>query len=220
MIEECRQSYGGIYEPYLGKINGKLTVMYADDRESLAYQYIIAETWNGSSWTNKRIISNGYKHNSRDGMPAWIKLSNGTYALVIESSKYSNNGHPFIIQLLYSLDGVNWSEPKDIYIPYSWGKKAAAPGIAELPTGQIVISFQTNEDYTGVITDSNKDSDGVNGMKTIYSDGTYITKLTKDYFSKAEYVLSNNRGVWTGIYYYNRYLYAGVNNVIKRVKIY
>ena len=202
----------GYWEPYLGLINGKLTVLYSNDIKSSSWQNIESLTWNGSSWTNNTIISNGKVHKSRDGMPSWIKLSNGTYALVIESSKYRNNNHPFVIQLLYSKDGINWSNPKDIYIPSSKGSKAAAPGIAELSNGQIVISFQTDED-------SNKKGDNFSICKTIYSDGTNIELLTNNNFSKPEKVFNNTTGMWPSIHYNKNYLYVAGGSNFKKLNI-
>ena len=202
----------GYWEPFLGKINDKLTVLYANDISSNNWQNIESLTWNGSSWNNKKVISNGKKHNSRDGMPAWIKLSDGTYVLLIESSKYRNNNHPFVIQMLYSKNGINWSTPKDIYIPSGKGSKAAAPGVVELSTGQIVISFQTDED-------SKSKGDDKSVCKTIYSDGTKIESITKKSFSKAEKVFTGTNGIWSGINYYNGWLYVSGGSKFKRLKV-
>ena len=201
----------GYWEPYLGLINNNLTVFYANDSKSSNWQNIESLTWNGSSWTNKQIISNGKSHNSRDGMPVWTRLSNGTYALVMESSKYRRN-HPFVIQILYSKDGVKWSNPKDIYIPNGKGSKASAPGIVELPNGQLVVSFQTDED-------SNKKGDIYSICKTIYSDGTNIELVTKNNFSKSETVFTTTSGMWPAIHYNNNWLYVAGGDKFKKISV-
>jgi len=217
VLEYTGSTSRGVWEPYLGILNGKLTCFYANDStkvvSSSSYQNIEYLVWNGSSWTNRTIVSNGKNHNSRDGMPVWTRLSTGEYVIIIESSKYRNSYHPFVIQLLYSDDGINWSNPVDVYIPTSKNSKAAAPGIIEIPsTNQLVISFQTDEDAT-------KKGDSYSVMKTIYStvsfkelkenikSGNSITNK----FSSSENIFKTPNGastVWTGIHYKNGWLYA------------
>lgn len=198
--------YRGVWEPFLGLINGELTVMYANDSKSSSWQNIESRTWNGTSWSNTKVISNGKNHSSRDGMPSWIKLSSGGYVLVIESSKYRNNNYPFVLQMLYSLDGNNWSEPIDIYIPETKNSKAAGPGIVELSNGELVITFQTDET-------SNKKGDNNSVMKYIYTkkliNNNYdLININKTSFTKSESVFDTPRGIWSGISYKNGWLYA------------
>ena len=202
----------GYWEPYLGLIDNKLTVFYSNDSIANNWQNIESLTWNGTKWTNKRIISNGKEHNSRDGMPSWIKLANGMYALVIESTKYRYDNHPFVIQILYSQNGINWSKPKDVYIPKGKGSRAAAPGIAELPNGQLVVSFQTDED-------SSKKGNDYEICKTIYSDGVSIEHLTKNNFSKSEIVFQTTDGLWPSIHYGNNWLYVAGGSKYKKIQI-
>lgn len=195
----------GYWEPFLGILNGKLVAFYANDsRRDTNYQFIEYRTWNGETWENPVIVSNGDDHSSRDGMPAWTQLRDGTYVLMIESTIYSDEDHPFILQMLYSKDGINWSEPKDIYYPTTKGSKAAGPGIVELPNGQLVISFQTDEDAT-------VKGDSTSVMKTIISDGTSVYDLTHENFSESKNIFGTPDGessLWTGIYYHDGYLYA------------
>jgi len=124
--------------------------------------------WDGLARGNQIIICNGEAHSSRDGMPVWLALSNGYYACVIESAALSD--YPFVIKLLWSGGGVNWSEPVKVYVPNTNNSKAGTPGIAELSSGQIVISFQTDED-------ASVKGDGTSVMKTITSILTDITIL-------------------------------------------
>lgn len=84
------------------------------------------------------------------------------------------------------------------------GSKAGAPGIAELPTGQLVISFQTDED-------ASTKGDSTSVMKTVISDGTEYRKLGTSNFSASDNVFGTPDGessVWTGIWYCDGYLYA------------
>ena len=144
---EPEHNFNGVWEPCLGEMDGKLVCLYANDSTAVTTQQNIESlTWDGSRWTDRRIVSDGEKHDSRDGMPVWTALSRGGYACVIESTKYRDKGYPFVIQLLYSPDGVHWGEPRDVYVPATEGSKAAAPGIAELPDGRLVVTFQTDED--------------------------------------------------------------------------
>ena len=218
----------GVWEPYLGVLNNKLTCFYANDSRNItSYQNIEYLVWNGTSWSNRTIISNGKKHKSRDGMPVWTRLSNGYYIAGIESSKYGST-NPFVIQALVSSDGVNWSEPVDVYIPKTKKSKAAAPGIVELPTKQIVISFQTDEDKSNkgdqysvqkTITSTTDINDIVNAIKS----GTSITNK----FSQSDDVFKGSSTTWGGIYYKNNWLYIAAGgsgskysgSIFKRVKV-
>lgn len=143
---EADGKFKGVWEPFLIVMNGKLTCFYANDSTVVTkYQNIEIRTFDGGKWSNTVIVSNGTKHESRDGMPVVCALSDGGYVLAIESTKYSKK-YPFIIQILYSQDGIEWSEPKDVYIPKSKGSKAGAPGIAQTSDGRLIITFQTDED--------------------------------------------------------------------------
>ena len=144
---ETDGSFKGIWEPCLGLIGDELVCVYANDSTSVtSKQNIESLTWDGENWSSRRILSNGEEHNSRDGMPVWCQLKDGTYAMVIESTKYRKQDKPFVIQIMYSTDGYNYGKPYDVYISEGEGSKAAAPGICELSDGRIVISFQTDED--------------------------------------------------------------------------
>lgn len=146
--------YKGLWKPFIYEINGELVCFYANDSTAVTdfYQNIERLSFDGEKWCDRKIISEGKSHDSRDGMPVLCRLSKGGYALAIESTRYRKT-YPFIIQLLYSKDGETWSEPKDIYIPKTEGSKAGAPGICETADGRIAVTFQTDED-TSVKGDS------------------------------------------------------------------
>jgi hypothetical protein len=191
--------FRGVWEPCLGMLNGVLTCFYANDSTSVTpQQNIESMRWNGAAWTDRTVVCDGVKHDSRDGMPVWIPLKAGGYALVIESTHLRNRKgkHPFVIRLLYSPDGVTWSDPADIFIPRTDGSKAGAPWIAELDDGRIVVSFQTDED-------SEIKGDGTSVMKTVISDGSPVWELTADKFGPAETVFDVPEGtgaLWGAVY--------------------
>jgi len=206
-VVEYTDSKGGcgVWEPYLGLLNGRLICMYANDHPSVTkYQNIEYLVWNGVEWTERTVISDGNAHKSRDGMPVWCESPDGGYLCIIESTTERNKGYPFVLKLFYSEDGVNWSEPKIIYKPSSKNSKAAAPGVAVLPDGRLAVSFQTDEDAT-----VKGDSQSV--MKIMFSDGTSIKELDKTHFSEPENIFGTPDGessVWSDIFYRDGVIYA------------
>lgn len=223
----------GFFEPHFGIVNDKLTVMYADDfttmltnpRGSVGLnyetQYIVSRTYNEESqtWENRKVILDGTKEKtvgnitdfSRDGMPVFDRLSDGTYVLVVEGTyrrKTSGGNNPFIILLSYSKDGITWSNPVEVYVPKGDGTKASAPYICVTKDDRIVISFQTDEDSYKY---GKGRGDNVSIMKTIISDGTPIEEINKDSFSEAVNVFGVRPGdlaSWNGMYMHNDTLYC------------
>lgn len=227
----------GVHEPIFGDINGDLVVMYADDfwpmfdnvkgSTNLNHetQYLVEKTWDGSSWANERIVQNGsvsktvasgVTNHSRDGMPGFAALSNGSYVMVMEGTYRRTQGHPFVILMSYSKDGENWSTPIEIYKPHTSGAKAAAPYVTVTKDDRIVVSFQTDEDSVKAGTGT---GDWYSVMKTIVSDGTPVDKITgRGNFYSAESVFNTSNGlasVWPSNYYDKDtdtvYCAAGVN---------
>ena len=192
--------FKGVWEPCLGEMDGKLVCVYANDSTSVTtYQNIESKTFDGNKWTDRRILSNGEKHKSRDGMPVWCHLPDGGYAMVIESSKYSNlkSKYHFVVQVLYSDDGIKWSEPYDVYIPSQKDREACAPGICVLNDGRLAITFQTDED---------RDSHGsaaVSVTKMIFSDGKKARPKSPLRFSEPQKVFPPEHdaySLWGGIH--------------------
>ncbi len=164
VVEE--EGTGGVYEPQFGFIGDKIAVFYANDSLNVVrnnrQQNIEFNLWEGDKWSEKFIASDGTKTFSRDGMPVFSELQDGSYAMVIESTAYSPNSE-FIIQMKTSPDGLDWSgELKDIYTPSEFKKKAGAPYIVTLADGRLAVSFQTDEDAT-------ENGDGVSVMKVMIS---------------------------------------------------
>lgn len=218
---EADGGFRGVWEPCLGLLDGVLTCFYANDATSVTPQQNIEyKQWDGHAWGNRTIVCDGVKHDSRDGMPVWIPLSSGGYALVIESThlRHEEGEHPFVIQMLYSPDGQAWTEPTDIFIPKTDHSKAGAPWIAELPDSRLVVSFQTDEDKA-------VKGDRTSVMKTMISDGSPAPQLDASKFRPAEIVFDvpdDAGALWTAVYTDGRELFAAAGTpdgaVMKRVR--
>ena len=46
----------------------------------------------------------------------------------------------------YSKDGINWSNPVEIYVSKNNGTKSSAPFILCNDNNQLIVSFQTDEE--------------------------------------------------------------------------
>lgn len=189
--------FKGVWEPFLYEINGRLVCFYANDSSCITdyYQNIEMRSFDGESWSTPATVSDGKAHDSRDGMPVLHRLSCGKYVLAIESTKYRED-YPFVIQILYSCDGINWSEPRDAYIPSTKGSKAGAPGISETADGRLIITFQTDED-------KDEKGDGVSVAKMITAKTHMLCLINPGCFSKAQSVFPeeySSYSNWGGIY--------------------
>lgn len=194
---------GGVYEPQIGFIDKEIAVFYANDSLNVVknnrQQNIEFKVWNGKTWSEKIIASDGTKTYSRDGMPVWCELDDHTYAMVIESTSL-HPSYEFIIQMKTSPDGKDWSDKlENIYVPNKLTKKAGAPYIVKLNNGKLAVSFQTDEDAT--LT-----GDGYSKMKVMISTdnaGTEFLPSTSPFDTPDGYC-SN----WNGLLSYEDYLLA------------
>ena len=197
-----------VYEPHFIMMNGLLTVFYANAHEDYVkapYQYLEYKQYKNGKWGNRTIVADGFAHKSRDGMPYVIQLSSGEYVCALEG--WIPGTPQLMIKLIYSEDGKKWSEPIEIY--RSSGTNAGAPAIAELPNGQLVLSFQTAEDCTH----AEKRSDCA-VMKTLISDGTPIQAISAENFTSLENTFGTPEGYrskWNALYVANGYLYAATS---------
>lgn len=237
------RKHGGIgfFEPFFGYINDKLVCMYADDatpmledvwkNASLNYacQRLVYKELIDGEWTNRTVVMDGaveksineisLAQTSRDGMPEFAQLSDGTYVLVFEGTyrRASNYGsNPFEILISYSKDGKTWSQPIEVFQPHGNTTKASAPDIEITKDDRLIISFQTDEDCYAA---GKGIGDGVSIMKVIISDGTPVDKLTKENFYEAKNPFFKEPGqqsVWTGMMLKDDTLYcvAGDGSVI------
>ncbi len=198
-------AFKGVWEPHFGILEGKLTCFYANDSTDVItdFQNIEYKQWDEATgaWTNRTVVCDGAAHRSRDGMPVWTPLRDGGYVCAIEGFDPKEENR-FVIQLVYSADGVHWSQP----VTVMRGKKgfaAAAPYVVELPTGQLVISCQTNECTPSWDTYI---------MSTVISDGTPVKDLTEASFAPHDYPFGADQGtesnMWNSLYVHDGYLYA------------
>lgn len=157
----------GLWEPDPYIINGKLFVYYADTYtpNNLNYQHIMYCIWDEAtkSFSEPAIAQNGIDHKSRDGMSVVTKLSDGSYAMVFESTKTANTDNTFVIKMSLSKDGMNWTHPVIVASPdtvlsetataSSERAVCASPYIITLPDGRVAVSYQTTDRYSGIIPD-------------------------------------------------------------------
>lgn len=195
--------YRGVWEPHFGMMGGLLTCFYANDSTNVTSQQNIEyQQWDpeSSTWTNRTIVSAGRLRASRDGMPVWTQLSTGEYICVMEAFN-KDDGDCFCIQLTWSEDGKNWSKPVTVMRAAQPGTVCAAPYVVELPTGQLVISCQTNELAGGEVF----------YPATVISDGTSVRQMTEHNFSAHAYPIWDTTpsvsGMWNGMYVHNSYLF-------------
>ncbi len=201
IIETC--GAGGVWEPHFIMIGDQVAVFYANDSQAAmgntGYQNIEFKLLEGDVWGETHIASNGNETKSRDGMPVVDRLSDGRYVMVVEANAFPD--YVFIVQIKFSPDGLDWSEPlKTIYVPSKKGagKKAGAPYICVLPGDVLAVSFQTDEDAT----DS---GDGVSVMKVITS--TDLGKTWSEPFAPFD-IPDGKSAIWNGLYWANDQLFA------------
>ena len=232
IIETMSKGYDiGFYEPFVDVINGVVTVMYSDDfspmlenvrqnpRANHRCQRIVAKELINGVWTNQRIIMDGAKEKtvggitriSRDGMSVFTRMKSGEYVVVFEGmyrNQPETDSIPFVVLMAYSMDGVNWSAPIEVYVPKGHGTKAAAPYVCVTDDNRLVVSFQTDEDCFAA---TGKVGDGVSVMKCVISDGTPIQKMDRTHFCPAQdvfFLKPGNAGLWNGMMYHEGILYC------------
>ena len=222
-----------------------LEVVNNNPMDNYRTQNIYSQTFNINlkKWRNERnLIMDGTKKKSptgsglikrisRDGMPVVSKMKDGTYILVFEGT-YRDIDYPlltgsklkeyhwFEILLSYSRDGLNWSNPVEVYTPKYNGSKSSAPFVVSNEKNQLIISFQTDEDS---IT-SGFAGDCYSIMKVMISKPNItIQNINNNSF----YALCNNNNspiggssIWNGMMIIKNTLYTcSSDNVIKYSKI-
>ena len=194
-------------------------------------------------WSNERtIIMDGsikksptgsglIKRISRDGMPVATTMKDGTYVLIFEGTyrdrdyplltgKYLGHHKWFEIVMSYSKDGINWSNPVEIYVSKNNGTKSSAPFILCNDYNQLIVSFQTDEESY----DFGYDGDIYSIMKVMISKpGIPIEEINQNSF----YALCNNNNSpigslsnWNGMMLLGNILYTvSSENTIKYSEI-
>ena len=164
-------------------------------------------------------------------MPVATTMKDGTYVLIFEGT-YRDKYYPlltgeflghhkyFEILMSYSKDGINWSNPVEIYVSKHNGTKSSAPFVLCNEYNQLIVSFQTDEDsyifgYRGDIYSI---------MKVMISKpGIPIENLNQNSF----YALCNNNNspigalsIWNGMMLLDNILYTvSSENTIKYSEI-
>ena len=182
------------------------------------------------SFGESTIAQNGIDHGSRDGMSVITKLSDGNYAMVIESTavgaELAGNA-TFVIKMSFSQDGIIWTEPVTVAQPENLGQKAtsgenavcASPYVVTLPDGRLAISYQTTDRYTGLtparVSYAVGSQVAISNEAIVYSEDTAptvstasFTKITEGPGELAENAFSKS----TGLLCSDGYLLAYYNN--------
>jgi len=194
---------GGVWEPHFIMIDGKTAVFYANDSSmavgASGFQNIEFKLLEGKEWGNTHVASYGNITRSRDGMPVVDRLSDGRYVMVVEANAFPD--YSFVVQIKFSPDGLDWSQPlRTIYTPSQKGigKKAGAPYIVVLPGDILAVSFQTDEDAIAT-------GDYASTMKVILSQDlgeTWCEPFEPFPVPEGKYA------VWNGMYWANDRLFA------------
>ena len=156
LYEENIQSWYasfGVWEPHLGILNGELACFFAIGKSVYNYNHIINSTeifvYRNNTWVRANYSSDETPGAIKNGMPVWQGLSGGGYIMALESNKNNKSTYKNVLttKLMISLDGVKWKNLCDVYIPKKYKTKSGAPYVVQLPNGQIVVSYMTNDDY-------------------------------------------------------------------------
>ena len=181
-------SYRGYWEPMMIQTDDDTVLLYyADDlsvaadkspwRQQIRYfsYSITSGKWNTDTTNNIAIdgsVRTSSTLGSRDGMPSVTRLSDGSFAMVIEAQDYNDRSYirpdgtktdkgyaGLVITLAFSKDGKTWETDKMRPIAASTnlftagslaaGYSCGAPSITTLPDGRVAVSYQSNENYVG-----------------------------------------------------------------------
>ncbi len=151
----------GFWEPFFMQIDeDTIACYYSDDlnvkSKKHSQQRICYLTYSISrdEWSTEPAVAI-YRSGktTRDGMPMATKLSDGSFAMVVEAQDFARwvniKYHcVFVVGLSLSKDGRTWSDPVPIYAPakLNSGHVCAAPSITTLPDGRVVITCQSETD--------------------------------------------------------------------------
>ena len=166
LAEAVAKDFNGFWEPYLIQIDERTVALYYSDDLNVArvpyqqkIQYVTYDIPTRKWDKRVRTAIDGVPRHSRDGMPSVCRLQGGGFAMVIEAQDYLKINAPagvvrdcvFVIGLSRSQDGLTWSDPVPVWAPADMtaGHRCAAPFIAALPDGRVVISCMADEGYTG-----------------------------------------------------------------------
>ena len=170
LVEDVALREDGFWEPFMIMLDDDTVAMYyADDlnvvapsahaKQRIAFlTYTIStDTWS----TEPQVAINRNPMTTRDGMPTITALKDGGFAMVVEAQDYASwrnigTNCTFVIGLSLSKDGKTWSDPVPTVAPadLTAGILCAAPSIATLPDGRVVITCATDSTYSGYQVES------------------------------------------------------------------
>ena len=192
-------------------------------------------------WSGAVCVQDGYSHipyevdeskgyHGRDGMQSIGQLPDGSYVMVVESSKYnlaSRYGmtrYPMVIDISFSLDGVNYSEPRTIVFPLKEKHKCGAPWVSVLPDGRIAVCYQSDNydsDLSKQIYDSTRQVELVISKQSIsYDDRNEISDKWFDIYLPLDSVNSDvTHNQWNGTFVYGNKIYVLSNHQTNDEKV-
>ncbi|MBQ7010185.1 MAG: exo-alpha-sialidase [Clostridia bacterium] len=215
--------FKGFWEPHMVILpDGKLAMYYANDCvgpqnadypyvPSGSYQHIMVHVFDYETETFGKgmIASNGVEHKSRDGMPVVCSLSDGGMVMVIEANW--DKDYSFIVQMLFSKDGITWSDPVTVCKPTKAKHYCGAPFVTLLPDGRLAVSCQATQ-YSGATAG---DTNVANSQMNVYISKEPITMANCGDVNEASFVkvLENplsmgieTRSIWPAMHVHNGWL--------------
>jgi len=150
----------GVWEPHMiPGAAGDLLLFHATEAHPPQAIALRRSGDGGRSWGPEQVVAAHSR--SRDGMPVVTRTPEGALVLVFEAQDVGM--HPFVVRSITSTDdGRTWGPRRLVYEPAGPTKRASAPYVTTLPTGELLASFQTDEDRAG-------HGDGSCDMKTVRS---------------------------------------------------
>jgi hypothetical protein len=142
----------GLWEPFLmNALDGSLMMYYSyetsttgNDQDSI----LIRSNDGGATWSSDQTIS-GAGITCRDGMLGVARLGAGSSSLIAVFESLSPDSG--IHAITSTDDGSTWGNRRVVYASAIAGADQGAPQVAYI-NGQIVVSFQTNEDDLTTVT--------------------------------------------------------------------
>ncbi len=142
----------GLWEPFLqNSLSGTVRMYFSQETKvdgSNQNNYVMTSSDGGLTWGGSTLVSSSGS-TGRDGMVGVARLGAGSSNLIAVFETMSPVAG--IHAVTSSNDGASWGNRSLVYLSSVSGASEAAPQIAYI-NGQLVVSFQTNEDNTAAAT--------------------------------------------------------------------
>lgn len=214
-IPDVYASSVGVWEPHLGMLNSELACFFAIGKSVYNYDHTINSTdifvYRNGSWVRASYTSTEIPGSVKNGMPVWQKLNGGGYILAVESNKNKTSTYKNVLttKLLLSTDGIHWTNQCDVYVPDVLKRRSAAPYVVQLPNGQIVVSYMTDEDAA---TPSETGNDKMIFKISVSKPGKSVYELRGEDDFYSSYNIFNcpvgKESRYGGMYVDDKYLYV------------